>query len=96
MRTILSSTVTAQRDSAGNKYLRLVFQGSGFLKHQVRLMVGAAVAVGVGELEQNHIVAALKVDDIDSNSESLSARANLVRSFEAPAVGLTLEKIHIE
>ena len=100
-RTILAATVTERRHR-GVDAMHISFRGKGFLKHQVRRMVGAAVAVGTGELELGHLAAALRVDTRDAQGaaetwDDVHKRLSRpLRSFEAPAVGLTLEKIHVE
>lgn len=106
VRTIHAATVTKRRHGSV-EILHISFQGGGFLKHQVRRMVGAAVAVGTGELELGHLAAALRIDSCDGDDGQGGGRAATwdavhrhlprpLRSFEAPAVGLTLEKIHVE
>ncbi len=55
--------------------------GRGFLRHQVRLMMGALFAVGKGELEQESIISALRGE----TDEPLA--------FMAPQSGLILHRI---
>lgn len=92
VRTVLASAVTIHA-SEGETFLQITFKGSGFLKHQVRRMVGAAVAHGANELELRHLRAALVGGTFwDTVHRTLPAP---LRSFEAPACGLTLQKIHV-
>ena len=58
--------------------------GKGFLRHQVRLMMGALFALGKG---------ALKLEDI---RESLKGQEEGHIAFMAPQTGLTLYKMHFE
>lgn len=55
--------------------------GHGFLRHQVRLMMGALFAVGIGELAQESIASALRGE----SDEPLA--------YMAPQSGLILQKI---
>ena len=94
MRTILAATVAARQHGSVDA-LHISFQGHGFLKHQVRRMVGAAVAVGTGELELGSLAAALNIKKSDTWDAVHKRLPYPLRSFEAPAVGLTLEEIHV-
>ncbi|MEG9326773.1 tRNA pseudouridine synthase A [Salinimicrobium catena] len=60
----------------------LRIQGSGFLRNQIRLMMGALVRVGNGELS---------LEDI---RKSLSPEVKRPMSFIAPGSGLILNKVH--
>lgn len=55
--------------------------GEGFLRHQVRLMMGALVQVGKGELS------------LDQIQQSLSGDPELQMDYIAPASGLILNKV---
>lgn len=56
--------------------------GQGFMRHQVRLMMGALFALGKGDITLEHIQTSLK----SGHSEALS--------FMAPASGLMLNNLH--
>lgn len=56
--------------------------GQGFMRHQVRLMMGALFALGKGDITLEHIQMSLK----SGHSEALS--------FMAPASGLMLNNLH--
>ncbi|MGA8855033.1 MAG: tRNA pseudouridine(38-40) synthase TruA, partial [Christiangramia sp.] len=58
---------------------------SGFLRHQVRLMMGSLVLVGRGELSLDDIKESLKPDTPD-----------LQMDYIAPASGLILNKIEFD
>jgi tRNA pseudouridine38-40 synthase len=62
----------------------LKIRGTGFLRYQVRLMMGALIQLGKGKLV---------LDDI---SESLKPENSVVINFIAPASGLILNKIEFE
>ena len=63
-----------------NTYLFRII-GAGFLRHQVRLMMGSLVLVGRGELT---------LDDIKN---SLSSKTEMQMDYIAPASGLILNKV---
>ena len=69
--------------------VRLGFEGDGFLKHQVRRMVGALVRVGRGELAESVVAEALR--DPATPRPEISSRA-----FVAPAHGLWLERVDFD
>ena len=69
--------------------VRLGFEGDGFLKHQVRRMVGALVRVGRGELAESVVAEALR--DPATPRPEISSRA-----FIAPARGLWLERVDFD
>ena len=69
--------------------VRLGFEGDGFLKHQVRRMVGALVRVGRGELAESVVADALR--DPATPRPEISSRA-----FVAPARGLWLERVDFD
>ena len=83
IRTIYSCNTTFE-----NNLLEIIYTGDGFLKHQIRRMVGCALAVGEGELQLHHITAALELD-------SDTAFPKPLRYFEAPAIGLTLKEVQL-
>ena len=59
----------------------LIVKGSGFLRYQIRLMMGTLIQLGKGELSLNDI------------QESLKADINNQMTYIAPASGLILHKI---
>ena len=69
--------------------VRVAFEGDGFLKHQVRRMVGALVRVGRGELAESVVAEALR--DPATPRPEISSRA-----FVAPACGLWLERVDFD
>ena len=69
--------------------VRLRFEGDGFLKHQVRRMVGALVRVGRGDLAESVVAGALR-DPATPRPEICS------RAFVAPARGLWLERVEFD
>ena len=69
--------------------VRVGFEGDGFLKHQVRRMVGALVRVGRGELAESVVEDALR--------EPATPRPEVSsRAFRAPAHGLWLERVDFD
>ena len=69
--------------------VRVGFEGDGFLKHQVRRMVGALVRVGRGDLAESVVADALR--DPATPQPEVSSRA-----FRAPACGLWLERVDFD
>ncbi len=69
--------------------VRVGFEGDGFLKHQVRRMVGELVRVGRGELAKSVVADALR--DPATPRPEISSRA-----FVAPACGLWLERVDFD
>ena len=69
--------------------VRVGFEGDGFLKHQVRRMVGALVRVGRGDLAESVVEDALR-DPATPRPEISS------REFRAPAHGLWLERVDFD
>ncbi|CAH0371168.1 unnamed protein product [Pelagomonas calceolata] len=69
--------------------VRVGFEGEGFLKHQVRRMVGALVRVGRGDLAESVVADALR--DPATPRPEVSSRA-----FVAPARGLWLERVDFD
>ena len=69
--------------------VRVAFEGDGFLKHQVRRMIGALVRVGRGELAESVVAEALR--DPATPRPEISSRA-----FVAPACGLWLERVDFD
>jgi tRNA pseudouridine38-40 synthase len=64
-----------------NGSAEIVFQGDGFARHQVRYLVGSAVAVAAGVLSEEQWRDALE-------------RAEPLEGLRAPAHGLTLWEVH--
>ena len=69
--------------------VRVGFEGDGFLKHQVRRMVGALVRIGRGELAESVVAEALR--DPATPRPEISSPA-----FVAPACGLWLERVDFD
>lgn len=63
------------------KSFLLKVKGKGFGRHQIRLMMGALIKLGKGEI------------DIDYISQSLSLNTSLTMDYIAPASGLILHKV---
>ena len=76
-------------DRVQGPLVRVGFEGDGFLKHQVRRMVGALVRVGRGELAESVVVEALR--DPATPRPEVSSRA-----FRAPPHGLWLERVDFD
>ncbi|MEN8164561.1 MAG: tRNA pseudouridine(38-40) synthase TruA [Acidobacteriota bacterium] len=77
VRTVFSATAVVQANG-----LRLEFVGDGFLRYQIRRMVGALLQVGWGHFDQSWLEAQL---NSDRHSPDI---------FTAPARGLTLEHVY--
>ena len=77
VRTVFSATATVKPHG-----MKLEFVGNGFLRYQIRRMVGALLQVGWGQFDQGWFEALLRSD----------RHAGDV--FTAPAQGLTLEKVY--
>ncbi len=77
VRTVFSATAEVKPHG-----LELQFIGNGFLRYQIRRMVGAVLQVGWGQFDQSWFESLLKSD----------RHAGDV--FTAPARGLTLEKVY--
>lgn len=65
-------------------YLNLTFHGTGFLQHQVRIMSGTLIEVGLGKRDPKSIPAL-----IEAKNRSLAG-------FTAPALGLCMMKVDYE
>jgi len=74
----------AEVRSEPNDIVALEFEGSGFLKQMVRILVGTAVDVGRGKLEEG---AMLRIREQGMRSEA---------GITAPAHGLCLERVLYE
>ena len=61
--------------------IRLTFISKGFMRYQIRLMVGALVEIGRGEKSENDLIA------------SLTTGHNRIGYFKAPASGLLLKRV---
>lgn len=59
-------------------------KGAGFLRYQIRLMMGSLIQVGKGDLTLQQL------------KESLSPNNNIITNYIAPASGLILHKIDFE
>lgn len=74
-------TVTDVRIEKEGELLKLFFTGTGFLRYQVRTMVGALAAVNRGRLKAGSI------------AEAIANRDRTLIGAPAPARGLTLMKV---
>src|SRR5262249_26216759 len=74
-------TITDLRIEREGELLKLFFTGDGFLRYQVRTMVGALVAANRGRLKVNSV------------SELIKSRDRTLIGAPAPARGLTLMKV---
>ncbi|MGY5850814.1 tRNA pseudouridine(38-40) synthase TruA [Salegentibacter sp. F14] len=86
-RNILNSEILENTEITASFFPEHTFlfriSGAGFLRHQVRLMMGALVLVGRGELN---------LDDIRLSLQS----ENMQMDYIAPASGLILSKVEFE
>jgi tRNA pseudouridine38-40 synthase len=80
---ILENTIYSANFFPEKSYVFTV-KGSGFLRYQIRLMMGALIQLGKGEIS---------LEDIE---ESLRAESEMTMTFIAPASGLILNKIDFE
>ena len=78
VRTLLGAAVRREGDE-----IHVEFEGNGFLRHQVRIMVGALVEVGAGR------------QPVDWLAELLAARDRRLGARTAPAHGLWLVRARI-
>ncbi|MFN0111568.1 MAG: tRNA pseudouridine(38-40) synthase TruA [Blastocatellia bacterium] len=74
-------TVTDVRMERDGDLLTMLFSGDGFLRYQVRTMMGALVDLNRGRLKANSI------------AELIEGRDRLLIRASAPALGLTLLKV---
>ncbi len=65
-------------------YLDIIFEGSGFLKQMIRILVGTVVEVGLGRRSAEQI------------PELLAARDRTLAGRTAPAAGLTMMEVFYE
>ena len=72
-----------QREEEGN-LVRILFKADGFMRYQIRLMVGAAIRVGVHRMTPEDI------------RISLESKQRKIVPFKAPAEGLTLLEVLYE
>lgn len=87
-RTVDSSEITMNQDYKANFFPEtsyvLKVRGKGFGRNQIRLMMGALIRVGNGELTPKHIQRSLETGELDKIN------------FIAPASGLILHSIAFE
>lgn len=76
-------TVFSAATRAGTNGIRLEFVGDGFLRYQIRRMVGALLQVGWGQFNRSWLEGLLQSD---SHAPDV---------YTAPAKGLTLEKVFL-
>lgn len=84
-REVITATITKNTEISAsffpeNSYLFRV-EGEGFLRHQVRLMMGTLVLVGRGEISLKEI------------QKSLELGSEMQMDYLAPASGLTLNRV---
>lgn len=81
IRTVYSiDTVT---DNDGN-LVTVTLQGDGFMRYQIRMMMGAAIRVGLGRIP------------LEAVSSHLDALPRDILPYKAPACGLTLMEVFYE
>ena len=87
-RTVDSSKMTINEDYKANFFPETSYvfkvRGKGFGRNQIRLMMGALIRVGNGELTPKHIQSSLETGELDKVN------------FIAPASGLILHSIAFE
>ena len=81
VRTI--NEIEATLDESGN-FVTVLFRGTGFMRYQIRMMLGSAFRVGTGRME----VAAIE--------QALNAEKRDIIPFKAPAEGLCLMEVLYE
>jgi tRNA pseudouridine38-40 synthase len=87
VRELWDVSVTQRRNygflgfSLQGKFIRISLEGSGFLRHMVRNIVGTLVEVGKGKI------------DADAVQEIIAAKKRKLSGPTAPAMGLFLEKV---
>ena len=77
IREIYSANLSIDKD-----IVKITFNGNGFMKYMVRMIVGTLIEVGLDRL------------DIDMVKQYLEQKERKVVSFKAPANGLYLEKVN--
>lgn len=87
-RTIIKSEITVNQIYTASFFPKKSYvfrvQGAGFLRNQIRLMMGALIQLGKGELQLNNIEESLKPENFQ------------VINYIAPASGLILNRIEFE
>ena len=76
VRTIYKSDISVEKD-----IVKLTFEGNGFMRYMVRMLVGTLIEVGLDRL------------DISEIKNYLHANERKIVSFKAPACGLYLEQV---
>lgn len=71
-------------DELKDGHLKVYFRGNGFMTYMVRIMVGAALKVGLGKMS---------LEEIKSHLDDSKRR---IISYKAPAEGLCLEEVIYE
>ena len=88
---VVSSCCQQTTENAEGHFVRFRVEGLGFLKHQVRRMVGVLLQVGLGNLQQPDVAAAIATPD---SAVWYGENSRLgVRQIKAPPQGLWLERI---
>ena len=78
IRTIESIEVTTEE--SGN-LIRVTFRGDGFMRYQIRMILGAAMRCGFGKLRESDIL------------EALNSTQRKIVPYKAPAEGLCLMEV---
>ena len=77
-------TISKTNVKLDNNILSITFQGNGFLRYQVRNMVGILIKIGEGKLSKEQLI-----DIINSKDRTKSGKT-------APAVGLYLQQVYFK
>ena len=81
IRTVKVLDVKAEDN--GN-FVTVYFGGNGFMRYQIRMMMGAAIKVGLGRLDESVI------------SNALNATSRSILPYKADAAGLCLMQVYYE
>ena len=65
-------------------FVTVYFGGNGFMRYQIRMMMGAAIKVGLGRLDESVI------------SNALNATSRSILPYKADAAGLCLMQVYYE
>ena len=88
---VVASCCQQATENTEGHFVRFRVEGLGFLKHQVRRMVGVLLQVGLGNLQPSDVATAMATPDSAvwyGENSSLG-----VRQIKAPPQGLWLERI---
>ncbi|WP_348647876.1 tRNA pseudouridine(38-40) synthase TruA [Arenibacter sp. F20364] len=88
LRTIASCEIKKNKILEANFFPEVSYAlhitGEGFMRYQIRMIMGALIQVGKGELSSSHIVASLK------------RQSNIVLTYVAPGSGLVLNDLQFK